>query len=193
VSVLDAGPLILQGADMLAHHTTTKPKKFQLLSSRKRLAEVPIHSRKNTPMNVKFKYMYRDASNYKQHGDAIFRNSDFLPLDEIERQIQACLQDGEHFIARQVHIEERFFDALNEDDHPWHEYSGVESTTQLPFDPDHANRTGYFRDIHEFLADLEAAHRAGWNEMNVREDLARQFSKQKRTLKQRLENGKEAL
>ena len=162
---------------MLVHHMTTKSKKIMPLTSHERLAEVPIHSRKNAPMNVKFKYMYRDASNYKQHGDAIFRNSDFLPLDKIEQQIRACLQDGEHFIAQQVHIEERFFDALHEDDHPWHEFSGVENTTQLPFDPDHANRTGYFRDIREFLADLETAHRAGWDEMNVREDLTCQFSK----------------
>jgi len=178
---------------MLTHHTTTKPKKFQPLSSRKRLAEQPIHNRKNAPMNAKFKYMYRDASNYKQHGDAVFCNSDFLPLDEIEQQIRACLQGGEHFIARQVHIEERFFDVLQEDDHPWHEFVGVENTTQLPFDPDHANRTGYFRNINEFLADLEAAHRAGWDEMNIREDLACQFSKQKRMLKQRLENGEDVL
>ena len=168
---------------MLAHHTTTKPKKFQPLSSRKRLAEQPIHSRKNAAMNVKFKYMYRDASNYKQHGDAIFRNSDFLPLDKIEQQIRACLQDGEHFIAQQVHIEERFFDALHDDDHPWHEYSGVENTTQLPFDPDHANRTGYFRDIREFLADLETAHRAGWDETQIRPDLAAMQERQKQDLK----------
>ena len=168
---------------MLAHHTTTKPKKFQPLSSRKRLAEQPIHSRKNAAMNVKFKYMYRDASNYKQHGDAIFRNSDFLPLDKIEQQIRACLQDGEHFIAQQVHIEERFFDALHDDDHPWHEFSGVENTTQLPFDPDHANHTGYFRDIREFLADLETAHRAGWDETQVRPDLVTMQERQKQDLK----------
>ena len=138
-------------------------------------------------MNVKFKYMYRDASNYKQHGDAVFRNQDFLPLDEIEKQIRAYLQDGEYFIARQVHIEERFFDTLQDDDHPWHEFSGVENTAQLPFDPDHVNRTGYFLNIREFLVDLEAICRAGWNGMNVREDIACQFSKQK------LENGGEVL
>ena len=142
-------------------------------------------------MNVKFKFMYRDASNYKQHGNVVFRNQDPLLLDEIERRIRACLQDGEYFIARQVHIEERFFDTLHDDDHPWHEFSGVETTTQLPFDPDHANRTGYFRDIREFLADLETAHRAGWDEMNVREDLSRQFTEQKHTLKRKLESGRE--
>jgi hypothetical protein len=114
---------------------------------------------------------------------AVFSNPDHLPLDEIEKQIRAFLQDGERFIARQVHIEERFFDALHDDDHPWHEYSGVENTTQLPFDPDHANRTGYFRDIREFLVDLETAHRAGWNETQIRPDLAAMQERQKQDLK----------
>jgi len=110
-------------------------------------------------------------------------------LDKIEQQIRACLQDGEHFIAQQVHIEERFFDALHDDDHPWHEYSGVESTTQLPFDPDHANRTGYFRDIREFLADLDTAHRAGWDETQIRPDLATMQERQKQDLKASMKLG----
>ena len=176
---------------MLAHHTTTQSKKPPLGSTCSRLAETQIYTRKNAPMNVKFKYMYRDASNYKQHGDAVFRNSDILPLDEIEKQIRAYLQDGEYFIARQVHIEERFFDTLHDDDHPWHEFSGVETTTQLPFDPDHANRTGYFRDIKEFLVDLEAAHRAGWDETQVRSDLEALQERQRQELKAALKPGKE--
>jgi hypothetical protein len=178
---------------MFAHHATTQSKNFPPGSTGSRLAETQIYTRKNTPMNVKFKYMYRDGSNYKQHGDAVFRDSKFLSLDEIEKQIRAYLQDGEYFIARQVHIEERFFDTLHDDDHPWHEFSGVETTTQLPFDPDHANRTGYFRDIKEFLVDLEAAHRAGWDEMNVREDLFHQLTEQKHTLKRKLESGRKVV
>ena len=61
--------------------------------------------------NLRFAYMYRDASNYKQHGEAIFSNEKQLAVDEVEKQIRACLNDGEYFIARQIHIEERFFDA----------------------------------------------------------------------------------
>jgi len=49
--------------------------------------------------NVIFKYMYRDASNYKLHGEAIFTNHTLLPLEEIEKQIRAFLSDGEYFIA----------------------------------------------------------------------------------------------
>ena len=177
---------------MLAHHTTIKPEKV-LPPRTRRLAEEYMYARENAPMNVKFKYMYRDGSNYKQHGVAVFSNPNHLALDEIEKQIRAYLQDGERFIARQVLIEERFFDTLHDDDHPWHEFNGLDTTVQALFDPDHWNQKGYIRDINEFLVYLETAHRAGWDEMNVREDLACQFSKQKRTLKQRLENGKEIL
>lgn len=137
--------------------------------------------------NIRFAYMYRDASNYKQHGEAIFSNETHLPLDEIENQIRSYLNDGEFFIARQVHLEERFFDVLY-DDHPWHEFLGVDASDDPAFDPNHEHK----RDIAEFLSDLEKAHRAGWDEMNVREDLSRQFTEQKRVLKQRLaSNGEE--
>jgi hypothetical protein len=96
--------------------------------------------------------------------------------------VRACLHDGEYFIARQIHLEERFFDALNDDDHPWHEYGMVEAAGDPAFDPEPKNR----RDITEFLAELEQAGRAGWDEMNVREDLVRRFNEEKRAMKQRL-------
>jgi hypothetical protein len=138
--------------------------------------------------NIRFAYMYRDAGNYKQRGEAIFFNETHLRLDEIERQIRSRLNDGEFFIARQVHLEERFFEVLYDDDHPWHEFLGVDASDDPAFDPDHEHR----RDIAEFLSDLEKAHRAGWDEMNVREDLSRQFTEQKRVLKRRLaSNGEE--
>ena len=178
---------------MLAHHTTTKAKQFLSRSSRKHLAEQPIYTHKNTPMNVKFKYMYRDANNYKQHGVAIFSNHDFLALDEIEKQIQACLRDGEFFIARQIHIEERFFAVLHDDDHPWHEFNGLETTVQALFDPDHWSQKGHRRDIGEFLADLEAAQRAGWDETQVRPDLAALQERQQQALKTAHEGGKNVL
>ena len=139
--------------------------------------------------NLRFVYMYRDASNYKQHGEAIFSNEKQLAVDEVEKQIRACLNDGEYFIARQIHIEERFFDALYDDDHPWHEFVRVEATSAPAFDPE----SDHGRDISEFLAELETAHGAGWDEMNVREDLAKQLAEHKRVLKQRLESGKEDL
>ena len=142
--------------------------------------------RKNTPSNILFCYQYRDASNYKLHGEAIFSNHTFLPLADIEQQIRACLKDGEFFIARQVNIEERFFDALYDDDHPWHQFERVEVTTLALFDPENWTQKQHKRDISEFIADLEQAHKAGWDEMNVRADMARLQAQQKAETGQRL-------
>lgn len=135
--------------------------------------------------NLSFQYLYRDASNYKLHGEAVFTNSAGLPLEEIEKRIRACLQDGAFFIARQVHIEERFFDALYEDDHPWHEFARVTLTAEPPWDPDGIPE----RDVADFLAELEKAHAAGWDEMDVRDDMKRLLEKQKARLKQTLGGG----
>lgn len=143
--------------------------------------------------NVLFKYMYRDASNYKLHGETVFTNHTLLPLEEIEKQIRAYLSDGEYFIARQVNIEERFFDALYDDDHPWHEFERVEATTQGAFDPENWDQRQHRRDIAEFLADLEQAKRAGWDQMNVRPDVARLLEKQKAKLKRAFGSGEEVL
>jgi hypothetical protein len=138
--------------------------------------------------NIRLIYMYRDASNYKQHGEAIFSNEKSLPQAEVEKQIRACLNDSEYFIARQIHLEERFFDVLYDDDHPWHEFVRVEATSASTFDPE----SDHQRDIAELLAELEVAHWTGWDEKNVREDLAKQLAEQKRALKQRLESGRDA-
>ena len=135
--------------------------------------------------NISFQYLYRDASNYKLHGEAIFTNTTSLSLEETEKQIRTFLKDGEFFIARQVHIEERFFDALYADDHPWHEFARVVLTAEPCWDPEGIPE----RDITAFLAELEKAHAAGWDEMNVRDDMKRLMEKQKARLKQALEGG----
>ena len=144
--------------------------------------------RKANPTNLLFRYMYRDASNYKQHGETIFTNQTFLLPGEIEKQIRACLKDGEFFIARQVNVEERFFDTLHGDDHPWHTFERVEITTLASFDPENWAQKQHRRDILEFIVDLERAHKAGWDEMNVRADLAQLLESQKAELRQQLCN-----
>lgn len=144
-----------------------------------------------TPTNIRFRYLYRDVSNYKQHGEAIFTNHSHLSLLEIETRIRASLNDGEFFIARQVHIAEFFFDVLDEDDHPWHEFSLMEATTDPAFDPGNQQERGCCRDIIEFLLEMEQAKQSGWDEMNVREDLKRYLGKQKEALKQVVEEGKQ--
>jgi hypothetical protein len=134
-------------------------------------------ARKSSPVNIRFCYLYRDASNYKQRGEAVFANRTFLTLAEIEGRLRACLKDGAFFIAGQLHL-----DALREDDHPWHEFERVEITSDAPFDPLHWQEKQHRRDIREFLADFEKAHRAGWDEMNVRPDLRQMQENKKNSL-----------
>ena len=174
-----------------------KRKKFRLTDqTRNSVAENPgnLFRTRLGPCNVSFKYLYRDASNYKSHGEAVFTNFTFIPIDEIEKQIRSCLKDGEFFIARQVNIEERFFDVLHEDDdHPWHEFNLVEMTTEPAFDPENWHQHKHKRDITEFVAELEKAKRVGWDELKVRADVAGIQEKQKDKLKQTLESGEDIL
>jgi len=130
--------------------------------------------------NVRFVYMYRDASNYKQHGEFILSNETLLTVEEVDKQIRSLLSDGLFFIARQVQVEERFFAVVSEDDHPWHEYVSVEATTDPAFDPVPEQK----RDISKFLKELKQAHRSGWDETQVREDINQQIEKERQALKQ---------
>lgn len=133
--------------------------------------------------NVRFVYMYRDASNYKQHGEVILSNETLLTVEEVDKQIHSLLSDGLFFIARQVQVEERFFAVVSEDDHPWHEFVMVEATTDPTFDPVPEQK----RDISNFLKELEQAHHTGWDETRVREDLIHQIEKERQELKRWLD------
>ena len=55
--------------------------------------------------NTAFNYMYRDGSNFKKRGVAIFAN---LPTEELERRLIAALSEGLYFIAHQVRVPEVF-------------------------------------------------------------------------------------
>jgi hypothetical protein len=85
--------------------------------------------------NIRFIYLYRDAGNFKQHGDVTLSNELQQTVEEIDQTIRSLLSDGCFFIAQQIQLEERFFAAVNEDDHPWHEFVQVEATTDPTFDP----------------------------------------------------------
>ena len=134
--------------------------------------------------NIRLIYLYRDASNYKQHGEVILSNETQITLEEIDQQIRSRLSDGLFFIARQVQLEERFFAVVNEDDHPWHEFVQVEATTDPTFDPVPEAK----RDIAQFLQELEQAHHTGWDETQVRADLIRQIEKERDALKRWLDD-----
>jgi hypothetical protein len=134
--------------------------------------------------NIRFIYLYRDASNYKQHGEAILSNETQLAVEEIDQQVRSHLSDGSFFIAQQVQLEERFFTVVNEDDHPWHEFVQVESTTDPIFDPVPEIK----RDIVQFLQVLEQVHNTGWDETQVRADLIQQIEKEREALKRWLDD-----
>jgi hypothetical protein len=107
--------------------------------------------------NIRFIYLYRDAGNFKQHGDVTLSNELQQTVEEIDQKIRSLLSDGCFFIAQQIQLEERFFAAVNEDDHPWHEFVQVEATTDPTFDPIPETK----RDITQFLKELEQVLHAG--------------------------------
>ena len=133
--------------------------------------------------NIRLVYLYRDASNYKQHGEVILSNETQLTVEVIDTRIRSLLSDGLFFIAQQVQLEGRFFDLVSEDDHPWHEYVSVEATTDPTFDPVPEQK----RDISKFLKELKQAHRSGWDETQVREYINQQIEKERQELKRWLD------
>jgi hypothetical protein len=99
-------------------------------------------------MNIKFNYLYRDAGNYKNYGCVIFSNPNQLELGYIESRIKESLIDRSYFVAKDVSVPELYFAALNEDDHGWHEYCGIENTLEETTD-------GLRRGIDELIGMLE--------------------------------------
>lgn len=164
-------------------------KKFRLVihtQVAEPLQEIPITRLGHR--NVSFRYLYSDASNFKLHGETIFTNHTGLSIDEIEQLIRSYLYDGEFFIARQVHIKERFLDVLHGDYHPWHEFNGVALTTDPAWDPDAEAR----RDITGFIAELGNAAKASWHETNVRHDLAQMLEQQKQEIRNIFRNTRQS-
>jgi len=109
--------------------------------------------------NILFEYLYRDASNWKQYGQAVFTNIGKIPLADIEAQIRATMHDGQWFKAEMVDLETCFFgDHDTDDDHPWHEFWEV-SKTDLP--------TTNPRDISLFIHEMQRGRLRKWDESNL--------------------------
>ena len=108
--------------------------------------------------NVKFKYLYRDAGNYKSWGITVFANLDGLLLYEVESRLRKAFFHREVFIASQIGIREVFLytrDNPAEDDHCFHEFDSVELTTETPDDL-------YNRTIKDFVTQVEVESDKGW-------------------------------
>ncbi len=84
-------------------------------------------------MNVKLRYLYRDAGNYKNYGETIFSNKARLALPAIDAALRECMIDKGWFVANRwglpdLHFKE--FEPDSELDHDWHEYAGLELTAE---------------------------------------------------------------
>ena len=103
-------------------------------------------------------YMYRDGSNYEQHG-TIYLDA---PLSKAERSaLKAALDDAKYFLPEQLDlgIEELNVKAINfpnDDDHPWHEMT-------LPWRMKTAEEGVTVISKDEFLKAMLLAAKEGWN------------------------------
>ena len=81
-------------------------------------------------MNTKVEYLYRDASNYKVHNEAVIKGT--LTTEQIE-EIMSCRDCAEYFIPQQVGLPEKRFGKITEDDHCWFEIckEGFSETDQV--------------------------------------------------------------
>lgn len=69
--------------------------------------------------NTCIAYLYRDASNYKSHNEAVVKG---ILSEEDIRTILECRFEGEWFVPNKVGLpEKRFDDGWTDDDHPYFE------------------------------------------------------------------------
>lgn len=79
-------------------------------------------------MNILFKYLYRDASNYKLFNEYAFSNTNNISLDSINSVIRNNLIDQEYFDPDCWGLPRLEFDDYDETlDHDWHEFEGIEA------------------------------------------------------------------
>jgi len=108
--------------------------------------------------NIRFTYLYRDGSNYKNWAAAVFSNPDGLTCEALKKKFaKAFLTDG-LFIADQVRIPEVFLwnaQSIDSDDHCFHEFDAIENTNDPPDDQ-------HGRSIREFADEVAANASQGW-------------------------------
>lgn len=108
--------------------------------------------------NIRFKYLYRDGSNFKKWADVVFSDPDNMELREIKNALEAAFETDGLFIAHQIRIPEAFLYGNSDadaDDHCYHEYYGIERTS-------HSANDRYHRSIRQFVTEVEAGSRRGW-------------------------------
>lgn len=81
--------------------------------------------------NIRFNYLYRDYSNYKNYGSVVLDNPNNIDLEDIEKLIRNKLIDGEYFDAYKSGVPKLFFEIKTSDDHELHEFQSLELTNDL--------------------------------------------------------------
>lgn len=121
-------------------------------------------------MPVKFRYLYRDADNYKEVGEAVFDGSRF-PGDE--QRLREASEAGD-FVASQVGLDPlqpRMTSFPSPSDNGYHELIsesyGIEEVEETP--DTEAMADG--RTWTEFVGGFEAAAAAGWDPEGECEEL----------------------
>ena len=112
--------------------------------------------------NSKFKYMYRDASNYKQFGYVIFCGK---PTPKDAEYVIGNLHEGDFFIPEDVGLQplQEKFESVSIDDHPWHEIDFRRGTDRSPFELTREFPTDA-RSVHVFAEEFAQAK---WEEMKA--------------------------
>ena len=118
--------------------------------------------------SVRFDYLYRDGSNYKNWGSVVFSNPGRLTKESISNALRECFLQECLFIADQVRIPECFLFAdklATSDDHCFHEFEVIDTTTEPPDDLQS-------RSISQFVWEVKRAFARGWTAFDVHENKA---------------------
>lgn len=108
--------------------------------------------------NIKFNYLYRDASNFKKWASVVFANPNNFSVDDIGDSLRSNFLPDQLFIAHQIRVPQAFLFVeypLTVDDHCFHEFYSVEPT------PDATNDT-FDRSILAFLVEVHTEACLGW-------------------------------
>ena len=119
--------------------------------------------------NIKFKYRYRDAGNYKKLADVVFSNPDRLTAGAIAKSLRGSFLEDGQFIAHQIRIPEAFLSAeggVTEDDHCFHEFDVVEISSEMPNDK-------LCRSIREFVVEVTKEGKRDWQTFDPHDSLSR--------------------
>jgi hypothetical protein len=77
-------------------------------------------------MNIEFRYLYRDAANYKLFSSIIMSNRKLIPLEDIINVVEINAIDKMWFVPEKWNIPRLSFDSyIPSMDHEWHEIAEI--------------------------------------------------------------------